>query len=64
MLISLTNLSATTASPTNHSSGGRKIFFWFLEVAVVNSYIIYKEKCLKNKVQAMAGSAVVTLGHV
>ena len=32
----------------------KKVFFWFLEFAVVNSYIIYMKKCSKNKVQAMA----------
>ena len=25
----------------------RKVFFWLLEVSVVNSYIIYKEECMK-----------------
>ena len=31
----------------------RKVFFWLLEVAVVNSYVIYKEECNKDKSQPL-----------
>ncbi len=31
----------------------RKVFFWLLEVAVVNSYIIYKQNCTQNKIRPM-----------
>ena len=32
----------------------RKVFFWILEVAVVNAYIIYKELALKRGVKPMS----------
>ena len=31
----------------------RKVFFWWLEVAVVNSCVVYKIECDKNKTQAL-----------
>ena len=31
----------------------KKVFFWLLEVSVVNSYVIYKEYCTHNKIKPM-----------
>ena len=32
----------------------RKVFFWMLEVATVNSYILYKEESIRNGVRPMS----------
>ena len=31
----------------------RKVFFWLLEVTVVNSYVVHKEHCTKQKIKPL-----------